>query len=199
MSLLIAKKTDVWFSGSYWGFTKTLLRREPKEIAAEIIRVGLREFELPQNGNLTMICAITKGSHNTTIKSYLTHEQVRNLEPKVYDELVKKGVIPISHRQSAPSTWTPKSGGEGPTPTFVELFVQSSGKTITFEVTWILEMFSPYWANSAQLHTKHRDILRAVIYDGERRVPVEVEMRDVHERNPELFAILQPYRHPSVL
>ena len=194
-----SRKADVWFSGSYWGFTKTLLRREPKDVAAEILRIGLREFELPPNGHLTMICAMTKGSHKTTIKSYLTHEQVRDLEPNVYHELVMKGVIPISHQQPPPSNWTPKSGTNEPIPTFVEIFIQSSGKTITFEDAWILEMFSPYWANSAHLHTKHRDILRAVMYDGENRVPVEVEMRDIHERNPELYAILQPYRRPSLL
>ena len=194
---LLVRKAEVWFSGSYWGFTKTLLRREPKNVAAEILRVGLREFELPPNGNLTMICAMTKGSQRTTTKSYLTHEQVKTIVPAIYQELVRNGVIPIEHRQVQPNNWLPLNGFGEPIPTFVEIYIQHSGKTITFQDPWVLVLFARYWGNSAHLPTKSRDIMRAVIYDGNHRVPVEVEVREIIERNPDLFSVLQPYWQPD--
>ncbi len=188
---MFANKSEVWFSGSYWGFTKTVLRKVPIPVIDEILRIGVRESMLPPVGHLTMICAMTKSPSGVSIKTFLTHEQLQSMVPKVYDEFVKKGLIPKELRTPCPENWKIVEGN--PTPTFAELYIQRSHTTLTIQDPWVLDCFSGYWNHSAHLGRPSHDLVRAVIYDGDRRVPVEIELQEIFNLNQRLYDHLKPY------
>ena len=192
-------KVEVWFTGSYWGFHKTLLRREPRQLAEEIFRVGVRPADLPKNGHLTMVCAMANRSAEN-VKVFLTYNQLKSLAPRVYEEFIKEGVIPISFQSERPSNWVALkySAGE-PIPTFVEVYFQVSQKTLTIEEPWVLELFSRYW-NHAEHHVKHQsELVRAVMYDRDQRVPVQIELHEIINQNHDLYNFLKRYMHPDLV
>lgn len=192
-------KIEVWFTGSYWGFHKTFLRREPKAAVEELFRVGVRQSELPANGHLTMICAMTKRA-SATVKVFLSYSQLKSLLPHVYDEFVREGVIPISFHSEKPSRWQPAASKiDEPIPTFVEIFIQVSKKTLTIEEPWVLEHFARYW-NHAEHHVKHHsELVRAVMYDGDHRMPVQIGLHEIISQNAELYEFLKAYMHPELV
>ncbi|MEI8282213.1 MAG: hypothetical protein WCG75_07405 [Armatimonadota bacterium] len=184
-------KSEVWFSGSYWGFTKTILRKVPISVVDEILQVGIRESMLPPQGHLTMICAMTKNPSGVSVKTFLTHEQLRSMVPKVYDEFVRKGLIPIQLRTPRPENWKSVEGHN--VPTFVELYIQRSHTTLTIQDPWVLDCFSGYWNHTAHLGRPSHDLVRAVIYEGNRRVPIEIELREIFYNNLRLYGHLEPF------
>ena len=188
---MFVTKSEVWFSGSYWGFTKTVLRKVPITVIDEILRIGVPESMLPPVGHLTMICAMTNVGSRASVKTFLTREQLQSMVPKVYDEFVKKGLIPIVLSTPRPDNW---GGAKGdPVPTFVELFIQRTHTTLTIQDPWVLDCFSGYWNHSAHLGRPSHDLVRMVIYDGDRRVPVEIELREIFDHNQRLYDHLMPF------
>jgi hypothetical protein len=184
-----SRSVEAWFSGSYWGFTKTLLRKVERTRLDEAMRVGLAQSELPPNGHLTMICVMTRGQ----VKRFLSHEQLLEIFPSIHANFRQEGVIPHPYRHEPPVDWKPRISNGEATPTFVEIFVSSTRVNLTLSDPWILELFAMYWDYSHHYSNDAKNLLRVVMYEGDRRVPVQILVEDVRNHNPPLYAVLKQF------
>lgn len=184
-----SKNVEVWFSGSYWGFTKTLLRKVERSKLDEAMNAGLAESALPLNGHLTMIC-VMRGDH---VKRFLTNTQLFEIFPKIFDIFRQEGVIPHEYRHDPPSGWQARSQNNDVFPTFVEIFVSNTRANVTLTDPWILELFSMYWDHEHHYSHDAKNIVRVVMYEGDRRVPIQLLIDDIRKKNPGLFDVLRQF------
>jgi hypothetical protein len=137
---------------------------------------------------------MTKNASGATVKTFLTREQLHSMVPKVHAEFAKEGLVPIQLRVPQPENWTSPELVEGHTvPTFAELFIQRTRTTLTIQDPWVLECFAHYWNHTAHLGRPSPDLVRMVIFDGDHRVPVEIELREIYDGNIRLYEFLMPF------
>jgi len=64
---------------------------------------------------------------------------------------------------------------------------------VTLTDSWILELFSMYWDYEHHYSYDAKNIVRVVMYEGDRRVPVQILIDDVRKNNHELFDVLRQF------
>ena len=136
-----------------------------------------------------MIC-VMRSDH---VKRFLTHSQLFEIFPKVFDIFRQEGVIPHEYRHDPPSGWQTRIQKKDVIPTFVEIFVSNTRANLTLTDPWILELFAMYWDYEHHYSYDAKNIVRVVMYEGERRVPIQILIDDIRKNNPDLYDVLRQF------